>query len=87
MRLVTLGQLRLGDVDTTRQRDPKLEAAAVALVAAGSVTGLVLYAMGETKLAAMLGATGVIVGATFSVVRVLDQGQSGDVPVVGSLFG
>lgn len=90
MRLVPLGQLRaLGDTAPapSSTRSPALEATAIGLIAVGSVAGLVLYATGQTKLAAMLGATGVIVGATFSVVRVLDQGRSGDVPVLGSLFG
>lgn len=86
MRLVQLRALGT-DPAPAQGRNPKLEAVAVAVVALGSVAGLVLYASGQTKLAAMLGATGVIVGATFSIVRVLDQGASGDVPVVGNLFG
>lgn len=67
-------------------RNPALEAGAIAAVAAGSIAGVVLYAIGETKMAAMLGATGIIVGATFSIVRVLDGGRSGDMPVISSLL-
>jgi hypothetical protein len=67
-------------------RNPALEAGAIAAVALGSIAGVILYGTGQTKLAAMLGATGIIVGATFSIVRVLDQGRSGEMPVISSLL-
>lgn len=50
----------------------------IAVSVVGSLTSLVLYANGHTKLAASVGATGILIGGVVAIAQVL----SGDEDVV-----
>ena len=52
-------------------RSKQIEAAALVVSALGSGAAIVLYALGETKAAAAIGVTGLIVGTTLGAARIL----------------